>query len=175
MTKRSEKVPKSVEPIYHPIIALIDDVCEQHLSDEYALLSRQLAAALARKRPPPIQRGKPEIWACAIVYAIGTVNFLFDKSQAPYMSSDELCAAFGVKKSTASNKAKTIRGMFDMYQMDPDWSLPSRLDDNPLVWMIEVNGFIVDVRHAPRETQEVAFERGIIPYIPSDRNPGAES
>ncbi len=35
--------------------------------------------------------------------------------------------------------------------------------------MLEVNGFIMDVRHAPREVQEMAFEKGLIPYIPADR------
>jgi hypothetical protein len=27
--------------------------------------------------------------------------------------------------------------------------LPSRLEDNTLVWMLEVNGLMIDVRHAP--------------------------
>jgi len=31
-------------------------------------------------------------------------------------------------------------------------------------------GVIMDVRHAPREVQEVASEKGIIPYIPADRD-----
>jgi hypothetical protein len=41
--------------------------------------------------------------------------------------------------------------------------------DNPMVWMLEVNGFLMDIRHAPREAQEIAFEKGLIPYIPADR------
>jgi hypothetical protein len=28
---------------------------------------------------------------------------------------------------------------------------------------------MVDVRHAPREVQEIAFNKGLIPYIPADR------
>ncbi len=59
--------------------------------------------------------------------------------------------------------------MFKMYQLDPNWTLPSRLDDNPMVWMLQVNGFMLDVRDAPRELQEVAFNKGLIPYIPADR------
>ena len=88
------------------------------------------------------------------------------------MRADELCAAFGVSKSSGSNKAKLIRELFDMYQMDPNWCLPSLVDQNPLIWMLEVNGFIMDVRHAPREVQEIAFEKGLIPYIPADRDGG---
>jgi hypothetical protein len=168
----AESVPKSVKPAYLAIIEVTDAVCEEHLSADYAALSRKLAAKLARKRPSPIVRGKPEIWACGIVYALGTVNFLFDKSQSPHMRADELCAAFGVSQSSGSNKAKLIRDLFDMYQMDPNWCLPSLVDQNPLIWMLEVNGLIVDVRHTPREVQEIAFEKGFIPYIPADREGG---
>jgi len=35
--------------------------------------------------------------------------------------------------------------------------------------MLTVNGFIMDIRNAPREAQVVAYERGLIPYIPADR------
>lgn len=104
------------------------------------------------------------------MYALGTVNFLFDKSQAPYTRADELCAAFGVSQNSASAKAKLIRDMFGMFQFDPRWCLPSLVDDNPLVWMLEVNGLIVDVRHMPREVQEIAYQKGLIPYIPADHS-----
>jgi hypothetical protein len=167
--KKSESVPGSIEPFYSVIVKLTDTVCEQHLNSEYAELSRRLAATLARKRPSPIIRGKPEIWACAIVYALGTVNFLFDKSQTPHMRADELCAAFGVSQNSGSSKAKLIRDMLKMYQLDPNWCLPSRVDDNPMVWILQVNGLMVDIRYMPREVQVIAYEKGLIPYIPADQ------
>lgn len=170
--QQPESVPKTVEPFFQAIIKSTDAVCLRHLNDEYATLARRLAAALARKRPSPILRGNPEIWACGILYALGTVNFLFDKSQSPHMRADELCAAFGVSQSSGANKAKLIRDMFKMYQMDPNWCLPSLVDENPFVWILQVNGMMVDVRHMPREVQEIAYEKGLIPYIPADRNGG---
>ncbi len=66
-------------------------------------------------------------------------------------------------------KAKVIREGLDLVPFDPDWCLPSRLEDNPLVWMLEVNGFLMDIRHAPREAQVVAYQKGLIPWIPADR------
>jgi len=167
--QQSESVPKTVEPFFQTIIKLTDVFCVRHLNGEYASLARILAAALARKRPSPILRGNAEIWACGILYALGSVNFLFDKSQSPHMRADELCAAFGVSQSSGSNKAKQIRDMFKMYQMDPNWCLPSKIDENPLVWILQVNGLMVDVRHMPREVQEIAYQNGLIPYIPADR------
>ena len=166
---KSTSVPKPVEPFYAAIVEQTDRVCQKHLNQEYAELARRLAAMMARKRPSPILRGKPEIWACGVLYALGTVNFLFDKSQTPHMRADELCAAFGVSQSSGSNKAGVIREMFGMFQMDPNWCLPSLVDENPMIWMLQVNGYIVDVRSMPREVQEVAYEKGLIPYIPADR------
>jgi hypothetical protein len=88
-----------LRPLYEEIIGLTDDVCHRHLTEEYALLAREMAATLARKRPSPLNSGRPATWACGIVYALGTVNFLFDKSQTPYVPAKELCAHFGVSAS----------------------------------------------------------------------------
>ena len=65
-------------------------------------------------------------------------------------------------------KSKQIRDLLDMCQMDPNWTLPSMIDDNPLVWMIQVNGLIIDAHYATREIQEEAFRKGLIPYIPDE-------
>jgi hypothetical protein len=148
-------------------VRLTDAVCKNYLDDEYAHLSRKLAAALCRKRPSPIGQGRLDIWAGAIVYAIGSVNFLFDKSQTPHLRADELCQLFGVKQSTTSNKARTILNLLRIGPMDPQWCLPSKIASNPMAWMIEVNGIILDARTAPRAIQDVAFRRGLIPYLPN--------
>ena len=58
--------------------------------------------------------------------------------------------------------------MFKMRQLDPRWTLRSNLDNNPMVWMIMVNGFIIDARRATYEIQEQAYRAGIIPYIPTN-------
>jgi len=94
------------------------------------------------------------------------VNFLFDKTQTPHLSAGELCALFGVSKSTAGAKAKVIMDSLKISLMDPRWCLPSKLADNPLAWMISVNGLLIDARHAPHEIQEEALRRGLIPYLP---------
>ncbi|MBM4162392.1 MAG: hypothetical protein FJ217_14985 [Ignavibacteria bacterium] len=170
-TEHSVAVPAPMRPAFTAIMGLIDPFCHQYLNDEYVALCRELTAALARKRPSPLTRGKPEIWACGIVYALGTVNFLFDKSQKPHVRADELCKAFGVSQSSGANKARSIRDMFGMWLFDPRWSLPSMVDQNPMVWMMKVNGFIVDIREMPREVQEVAYKKGLIPYVPADGPP----
>jgi len=154
------------------IIGLINQFCKKHLNDEYAVLCRKLAEKLARKRPSPILSGSPNTWASGIVRTVGWVNFLHDKSQTPYMRLSDIDHVFGISESSGAAKLAAIRKMLKIYQLDPNWSLPSRLADNPMVWMIEVNGIMIDVRHAPREIQEIAFSKGVIPYIPADRQQG---
>jgi hypothetical protein len=147
-------------------VELTDKFCKEHLNEEYAQLARKLTAALCRKRPSPLERGNVNTWACGIIYALGFVNFLFDKSEGLYLSATDLCEPFGISKSTAAAKAKVIRDTFKMIQLDPNWCLPSMMDNNPLAWTIMVNGFMVDARSMPREIQEEAFKKGLIPYIP---------
>ena len=75
----------------------------------------------------------------------------------------------GAGQSTVSAKAATILAALRTKRMHPAWMLPSRADANPLVWMATVNGMLVDLRAMPREVQEIAYEKGMIPYIPADR------
>lgn len=166
---KSEKVPKQMQSKFDSIVTLTDKYCKEFLNDEYALLSRYATAALCRKRPSPLDKGHIKTWACGIIYALGQINFLFDKSQEIYVSASDLCEGFGVSKSTASGKAKTIRDLLKMYRMDANWCLPSKIDENPMAWTIMYNGFIVDVRNLPREIQEIAYQKGLIPYIPEDK------
>jgi hypothetical protein len=154
------------------ILGLIDQFCREDLNDEYAVLCRKLAEKLARKRPAPLLSGSPNTWASGIVRTVGWVNFLHDKTQTPYMRLSDIDARFGISESTGAAKLAAIRKMLGIHQLDPNWTLPSRLDDNPMVWTLEVNGFMVDVRHAPREVQEIAFKKGLIPYIPADQKKG---
>ena len=160
-----------MRPTYESVVALTDAFCKERLSEEYAGVCRKLAAALCRKRLSPLQSGSLRTWACAIVYTIGSLNFLFDKSDPLYMSAAELSAAFGIAKSTAGNKSKALRDALRIKHLDWRWCLPSQIEEYPLAWSIEVNGLIVDARRMPREIQEEAYRKGFIPYLPpSDRS-----
>jgi hypothetical protein len=167
--KKSENVPKAMQEKYQAIVEITDKFSMENLNDEYAQLIRYAVAALCRKRPSPVETGKASTWACGATHAIGMVNFLFDKSQTPHISAKELYKGFGVGESTGNAKSKAVRTLLGMSLMDPNWSLPSKLQSNPMAWLLTVNGMIVDIRTMPREVQEIAFEKGLIPYIPNDR------
>ena len=81
------------------------------------------------------------------------------------MAMTELCAHFGIAPSTGGNKAKLVRKALGIRQFDHKWTLPSRLADSSLPWLIAVDGLVVDARHLPVAIQEVAVLKGLIPYL----------
>lgn len=162
-------VPAETRPKFEAITALTDAFCKEYLNEEYADMCRRLTAALARKRPFPLARGREEVWACGIIHTIGWANLLDDPSQSPYMKLIDIDPEFGVANSTGQGKSMAIKRMFGIGRLNPDWTLPSRLGDNPLVWKVEVNGMLVDICQESRERQETAFRKGLIPHIPADR------
>jgi len=161
------RVPQEMLAQYESIVGITDSFSGEHLNQEYADLCRQMTATLCRKRPSPLASGAVEIWASSILYTLGKVNFLFDNSQKPHMRAERLCALLGTSKATVSAKAKKIMLHLKIGLFDPRWSLPSKLDKNPMAWLIQVNGFIVDARSMSLEIQEEALQRGLIPYIPT--------
>ncbi|MDO8828034.1 DUF6398 domain-containing protein [Methylophaga sp.] len=163
----TEKIPKSMADKFAAITTLTDSFCEQHLNDEYRSMIRRAVAALARKRPSPLLKGRDNVWAAAAVHAIGRINFLDDSSQSPHCKPKVIYEFFGVAESTGQNKSKEIRELLKMGPMSPEWTLPSRLADNPVVWMLQVNGLIVDIRYESPELQQAAYEQGLIPFIPA--------
>lgn len=165
-----QTIPEAMRGKHDAVLKLVDDFCRARLNEEYAVLCGRLAGLLARKRPSPMVNGTAAAWACGIVRAIGWVNFLHDSSQQPHVKTPEIDQHFGVSMGTGQAKSKMIRDLLKMRSFDPEWTLPSRMDRNPMAWMIQVNGMIVDARWMPRQVQEEAFERGMIPYLP-DKSP----
>ena len=131
MTAKSTRVPAALQDKFNAIAQAADAFCDQRLNGEYQHLIRLALAALSRKRPSPLLKGKDAAWAAGAVHAL------------------------------------------DMGQLSVEWMLPGRMDTNPLIWMLEVNGLMVDVRHMPLEVQEIAFAKGFIPHVPGRKEGGA--
>lgn len=164
-----QPVPRAMLPTYEAMVALTDAFCAEHLDAEYRDAARRMAAALCQKRPSPVTSGKPRTWACAIIHVVGRLNFLSDPAFEPCMTMAQVAAGFGVGQSTASAKAKVISAALGSRHIDPQWILPSLAAANPLIWMAQVNGLLVDLRTMPKEVQQAAFDKGMIPYVPADK------
>ena len=171
-TVEPSKVPVAMRPVLDEVTAITSRFCAEHLDEEYARLCVKLAARLARKRPSPLQRGDRRIWAAGIVYAIGRVNFLADPAQRPHLRTDKLADLLGVKQATMANKGRLIMDTLRIGLLDSEYSRSDMLDQNPMVWMIQVDDLVVDARWLPEALQVEAWRRGLIPYVPAHTAPG---
>jgi hypothetical protein len=80
------------------------------------------------------------------------------------MTTSDLCVAFGVGESTVHAKARVIEKIL----FDPKWGA-SQLDWQQSTFMDGGSEWSAGrSAHDAREVQEVAFAKGIIPYIPAD-------
>jgi hypothetical protein len=162
-----EKIPKTMAEKFAAITALTDAFSAKHLSEEYRQIIRRVVGALARKRPSPLLKGKESVWAAGATHAVGRVNFLDDASKTPHCKPKVIYDFFGIAESTGQNKSKEIRETLGMHPFTPVWTLPSRFADNTTMWILQVNGLMVDIRQLPIEVQQMAFEKGLIPYVPA--------
>ena len=138
----------------HQLINLTIEFCEQHLDEEYEQLCEKLIRKMSRKRNVPYLSGKIEIWAAGIIYALGQINFLFDRSSQPYSTPDEICGFFKTRKSTSSQKAKSIRDMFKMTYWDEEFSTARNRENDPFSKLMMINGLIVPIGFFKPESQK---------------------
>ena len=132
---------------------LVGEFCAKKLDDEYFELSERLVLKLCRKRNAPLATGQPQVWAAAIIHALGTINFLFDKSFDPYVSIDEINNFFATNKTTTGGKSKQIRDLLKLDRWDNEFSTKSTSSSNPYAKLVMVDGFIVPVDTLPEQYQ----------------------
>jgi hypothetical protein len=136
------------------ILALIEEFCTLKLDSEYSELSKKLIQKLGRKREVPFIKGQPKVWASAIIHALGSINFLFDKTFSPYVSLDEINDFFGTGKTTTGTKSKQIRDMLKLNCYDKEFSTKTMQENNPFNKFVMVDGFFVSLHTLPEHVQQ---------------------
>ena len=95
-----------------------------------------------------------------------------------YLTQDvtpEIYSHFGVSNQTGQAHSKKVRDLLKIGMFDAKWALPSQLDNSPMAWMLEVDGFILDIRTMPLEIQIEACAKGLIPYVLALRDRGQQT
>jgi hypothetical protein len=160
-------IPEEYQDLFAEIVGLTNAFCERYLDEDYRELCEEMAEEVCLEELPS-ERARPASWASGIVHALGWVNCLQDPALSPHMTSAQVAEGFGVSQGTMTAKSRIIRDELDIIPLDPDWCTPAMLVDNPLVWTVDVGGFLMDARYAPRAIQEEAYRKGLIPFIPAD-------
>lgn len=137
---------------------LTGNFCAQKLNQEYFELCEKLIKKMGRKREVPFKRGKLEIWAAAVIQAIGSINFLFDKSFEPYIASKQVNEFFETKATTVSNKARIIKDMFELWYYSPEFSTSKMVQDNPFNNLVMLDDLFVPLDTLPLDIQQVVHK-----------------
>lgn len=164
---------------------ILHSFCKNYLNDELESYAIKLCENLGRKRKIDVLRGKKEIWAASIIYAIARLNFLFDKENEKYITADTICNFFNANKSTVGNKAtqienacnltigakgycsKEITDSFSFYQTTEGFIIPKNMaEDRELVVGIateeesaEIEKFVQNQRKLKEQKEKEKKER----------------
>ena len=120
-----------IEEKTNTLIEMTAKFCDEYLDEDYKQLCEKLIKKMSRKRDVPFLYGRLDIWAAAIIHALGSINFLFDRSFEPYVSGEGISNYFGTSKSTVSQKAKGISDMFKMRYWDNEFSTMHMIENKP--------------------------------------------
>ncbi len=140
------------------VIGMVRDFCNERLNEEYGQLCVELTMTLDDLPKSPLCRGREEIWAAAIVYTVGRLNFLFDKSFEPYIRSSEIFEHFGTAGSTVSAKSGMIIDTLDLHMLDNRFATRRQIEWNPLNSLVMVDDMIVPIEELPDEIQNLIHE-----------------
>ena len=55
-----------------------------------------------------------------MIYTIAANNFLFDPTQTPHITADDLCELLDVRQRTVSTKSREIRKLLNLSQIEPE-------------------------------------------------------
>jgi hypothetical protein len=128
-----ERVPKKMVSKFEEIADIILRFCDDNMNEEYKFVCLRALAKLSRMRPSPLLTSKPHVWASGIVYAIGAMNFIFDKTQPVHLHSDHFTSWFNISISSIRSKSRDVTNILELSYFNLEFTLPSRLDDNPIL------------------------------------------
>lgn len=163
---KSLHIPTSMSDVFQGISALTDQCSQVLLTPEYQQLARYAVAALCRSPHFNANPSEYRSWAVGTLLALGHVNFLFLRSNALQVSKADLCKALQVSQGQGASYMRKVQQHLKMRRFESNWYVRSRIASSPGVWMISLEGKIVDARHLPHELQVLAYQKGLIPSMP---------
>ena len=99
------------------LIDLVSSFCDRELNEEYKQACIKLIEMMAKKRRVLFKRGKLEIWASAVIYAIIQINVVYNENLDVYTTPEVICAYFDTSVSIVSDKASMIQDLFKIKQI----------------------------------------------------------
>ncbi len=127
-SKAGRPVQKGGGEAFKKIKLMIESFARRNALESIAVLAVKLCRRLETGDEFSLDRGRPEIWAGAILYVIAQINFLFDPDSSDYIRPQDLCNDLGTNQRTVSSKALLIRRTCDIGFAEPEYTVPEILD-----------------------------------------------
>ena len=99
---------------------MVDNFCDEYLNEEYKQICHEIIEEMSNGKRVQFKRGKLEVWASAVIYAICQINSLFDKSSEINIARKDIFSYFGTNQTAVLTKAMKLR---DIYDLDYKYSL----------------------------------------------------
>lgn len=131
----------------------LDACCSAHLNDDYRSLLHRAVTALAAQQPSPLLKGYAASWCAGLVHAIGTANFLFERTQTPHCTIKTIQAVFGVSSSVVYAHSKKARELLQIEPLAKRWTLAAFQQPSADPQLVQVNGMTIDIRKLPSHAQ----------------------
>ncbi len=127
-SKARRPVQKGDGKAFKKIKLMIESFGQRNALEPIAVLAVKLCRRLETGDEFSLDRGRPEIWAGAILYVIAQINFLFDPDSSDYIRPQDLCSDLDTNQRTVSSKALLIRRTCDIGFAEPEYMVPEILD-----------------------------------------------
>ena len=123
-----EKLEKRQDELIDMVLAF----CEDNLDEKHGYLAMEIVEEMSDMDNVPFRRGKLEIWASGVIYVLAQRNKLFNKTSPYHVSADKICNYFGTKKSTVSQKAKSISDALELSKSDIAFAFTIESDEEDM-------------------------------------------
>ena len=135
------------------LLEQLDAFCAARLDADYRKLLHQAVESLAAQHAAQLLKGRESSWCAGLVHAIGTANFLFDRSQQPHCPPKEVFNFFGVSASVGYAHAKKARDLLAIAPLARDWTRLSLQEPSADPMLVTVNGMTIDARKLPADVR----------------------
>ena len=136
------------------VVGLVQSYAEKHLDNEYLTLAKKLIARIEQEPGRVLETETAELWAAAVVHAISSVNFLFDKAHPLYVAEASIAEHFNQLPQTVADQSIWLRTNLKIRHFDPEFSanqLGIALQDD----LVKVDEFIVPMNLLPGKYQQM--------------------
>ncbi len=154
---------ENVNQIEQEVIKLTNRFCLEHLNMEYASLCEKLVKKLCKESSIQFVDGDFELWAASVIHAIGSINFLFDKTFEPTVEAQQIGEFYNLPYEKVTVFADKVTEKLNLQMFDTGFSTQYTLKNNPFDKIkVDESGMLYFDNDLGQEEEEFEYDN-IIP------------